>query len=739
MKKFFKITLFISLIFFLATLATFIYVLAITGKAKLDENKLIDLNKTVAFYDCNGDLITEEAGENSITNAKNLPTHLKNAFIAVEDKRFYKHNGIDLKGIVRASLNNFKNFSFKEGASTISQQLIKNTHLSSEKTLKRKLIEMKLAVELEKKYEKEEILEKYLNTIYFGDNCFGITEASMHYFSKSPENLDLNESAMLAGIVKAPSYYSPFVDLEKSNSRKNIVLKKMYEQKYISKNDYETYVKIDVRTNEFSKSNYNYLYLAKKEFDLFIEKAGFTSKKFKVHTYCDLNKQNELTNTIEDFSIDCDKSSIITDKNSNVIAYYSTCGEIYRPLGSTIKPLIYASAIENNVLDSCTLIVDEKTDFNGYSPSNYNDKYYGKISVKESLAKSSNVCAVKILNYTGVKNALSYLNKTDIPVTKNDVGLSIALGATEKGATLSQIVSSYGVFNNNGRYGKISCIDKITDENGNILYQNNKKQKQIFSEDTVSILNDMTRYAVTDGTAKKLSFNEQILYGKTGTVGTESGNTDAYCISYTDEYLAGLWLGNKDNALLDNSITGGTVPSQILNEIWKDFYKNKASSKTIKISNEVSEIYLDKISYEDGKLEIADDISPDRYKEKFLFKNNHKPNVTSSRFTMPLIENIEYSVNNNGISFRLCQAEYYNAKIFKVVNGEKVCVFNSIDKTDKQNFTDTDVRENSTYQYYVIPYFSSNGKEYYGEEITIEKIKTPSTELGENWWIDDYD
>ena len=216
--------------------------LSITYQLKdvnLIEKKLINLEQKITYFDHTGQVFAEESGDTIITKSKNIPSYTKNAFIAIEDKRFYNHNGVDYHGVMRAVFNNVKSLSLKEGASTISQQLIKNTHLSHEKTFKRKLKELKLTKQLERKFSKEEILEKYLNTIYFGGNCYGITAAAMHYFDKTPENLNLNESATLAAIIKAPSLYSPITNYEKCFNRKKLVLKEMFNQNYISKTEYE--------------------------------------------------------------------------------------------------------------------------------------------------------------------------------------------------------------------------------------------------------------------------------------------------------------------------------------------------------------------------------------------------------------------------------------------------------------------------------------------------------------------
>ncbi len=739
MKKILKVLLYISIAFVLLLFALSIYLFAITSGTKLDKTKLVNLDNTITYYDINGEIMSEEANYSPVTSIADIPTHVKNAFVAIEDKRFYSHNGIDTKGLFRATLNNIKSLSLKEGASTISQQLIKNTHLSSEKTFKRKIIEMKLAIKLEKEYSKKEILEMYLNTIYFGENCFGITEASQKYFSKSPAELSINEGATLAAIVKAPSHYSPTSNIEKCYKRKNLVLSEMKNQGYISDSEYNENVNKNITLNYQEENNYGYLYLAKKEFTKHIESARFLSKKFNVYTNYNPTQQNLLNEIVNSADYQCDKTAVLMDKYANVIAYMSTCGEIYRPLGSTIKPLlVYAPAIETNTVDSCTLINDEKTNFNGYTPSNYNDKYYGNVSVKTALTKSLNVCAVKILNYTGIDRSLNFLKKTDIEISNDDKGLSLALGATEKGATLTQIASAYCTFNNEGNFNTTSCINKIEDDNGNIIYRNIKKNTNIFSADTVTIINDMLKNVVNEGTAKKLSFNQFPLYAKTGTVGNEKGNTDAYTISYSSDYTLGVWFGNYDNSLLNNSITGGSYPAQYSSLIWDSVYKYKEKPKEINTSEQVEEIYLDSISYEQLKIEIADDVAPSRYKTKFLFKKSHLPTEKSTRFSLPIIENVNYTINNNEIWFDLSMPEYQNAKIYRENNGYKICVYDTI--AGEKIFIDKSVKPDDIYFYSIIPYYNDGITIHYGKEVLLDKIKTPRIKLGaNNWWENEFD
>ncbi len=740
MKKTLKILTVILSVILIAILGIIMFIFVTTAGINLDERKLINLDNSITFYDVYDNVITEESDDRAITDLSNLPSHVKNAFVAIEDKRFYIHKGIDYRGLARATFNNIKSFSFKEGASTISQQLIKNTHLTSEKTFRRKLIEMKLARQLEKKFTKNEILEKYLNTIYFGDSCFGITSAAKHYFDKSPENLTVNESAAFAGIIKAPSLYSPFSAPEKCNKRKNTVLKEMFTQGYIDAEEYNKCISQDLSTvNKEESGNYGYLYLVKKELGRYIEDSQLGYDKLSVHTYFDPEKQNIVEEALNKNELSCDKSCILINPYGNIMAYKSTCGEIYRQTGSAIKPIaVYGPAIERNIVDSFTIMEDEKIDFNGYSPSNYGDIYYGHISVKTALAKSSNVCAVKLLNYLGVQNSLSYLNRMDIPTGLNDNSLCIALGATEKGATLKQLSAAYTVFINEGNYNSPTCIKSISFESGRTI-KTETHTKKVFGRDTVEIMNDMLGYTVTDGTAKKLSFSNISLCAKTGTVGTSAGNTDAYSVSYNPEYVLGVWLGNSNYSKMPNSVSGGTYPCMIGCNIWKNIYKSKSGPVFPKPRN-VHEIELDRISYEEEhKIEIADENTPDRYRIKVMTKSYNNMYPTSERFSTPRIEEPQISVNNNNIEIRLCLTEFYNVYIYRTYNGKKEMVFCSEKSDNKTLFTDSDVIPGETYVYTVVPYCKGKVCEKQGQEIILPEIKIPAINYDDNWWDDYFD
>lgn len=733
MKKSIKILALILGIIFSIIIGFFVYTLIISSKVKIEEDKLINAECGLIFYDNNENIIEQKNGDRTITKFDELPKKLIDAFVSIEDKRFYNHNGVDYKGILRASLKNIKNFSFKEGGSTITQQLVKNTHLTSEKTLKRKILEFRLAKKLEKKYSKNEILEFYLNTIYFGENCYGITSASKHYFDKTPSELSLNECAMLAGIVKAPSKYSPNKNYELCTSRKNVVLNAMYEQNFITEEQWKKEINNNIEIKK-GKNNFDFLYLLERELEDFSDiLQNQNYRQIKIYTTLD----SELQQTIEkefEKKEDADKSIIVTNKNNDVIAYYSTCGDVKRNLGSTIKPLlVYAPAIEEDVVYSCTKLKDEKEDFNGFSPSNYGDKYLGDISVKKSIKVSSNVCAVKLLNYVGIEKCIDYINKTDIKLTENDKNLAIALGSTEKGATLKEIISSYNLFLNQGNMANCSCIKKIEFENGKSILQN-KQFNKIFSKSTTTIMNDMLYEVVRDGTAKKLSFLGAPLCAKTGTAGTKNGNTDAYCISYNTDYAVGVWYGKADGGVIDNNITGGNLPTQTASNVWLNGKRLLKSS--IFSYDDITYQDIDKKEYDTkGNVILSDENAPERLKIKEIFKTSHQPKEQSSYFSKPKLEKPEISLISNGISFRLCLTEYINIRIFRESNGEKVLVYDSINEKNQNKFIDNFITENSIYLYSYVPYYKNDKKEILGEEVFLSKIKSPTKDVGDDWWL----
>ncbi len=719
MKKIFKLLLFSLLLISLVLSTFFLYMVISTKNIKFNPSNLTKNLSSVTFYDENGEQIILTSGKSEITT--DIPSHVKNAFISVEDKRFYSHNGLDVKRILGAMLVNVKKGSFSQGASTISQQLIKNTHLSSEKTFKRKFAEIKLTRELEKNYSKDEILSLYLNNIYFGENCYGIKNASEKYFDKSPSELTVSEGALLAGIIKAPSKYNPIANFELAIKRRDLVLKLMREN-FIDESTYKKALNEKITIKNVEKSGENeYFNQVEKELREIMKTPYFT-KNIRVYTYLNQNIQDNISKISCDYK--SDKAFLIINNNTmGVQAYYSTCGEILRSPGSTIKPLlVYAPCYEEKIINLQTKILDEPTDFNGYTPKNYGDKYYGYISAKECLSKSLNVPSVKLLNSLTVEKAKKYANKMNI--TTKDENLSLALGSLTKGISLRNLTSCYAMLANNGNFSQARFIKEIKNEKGQTIYRHKTQKNKVFSEETAYLINYNLMDCVINGTSKKLKGLPYEVCAKTGTNGNINGNFDAYNISYTTEHSVGVWIGNKNNELMDNKVTGSTYPTLISKQIYEHLYKNK-SPRSFNVPENIIKVNIDKASYEKSyEIKLANGLE---FIEGIFIKGT-EPKTIADNKNIPNIKDYKIYCNINNISlfYDLDKADGIllyeikkNKKLVKKIYGNSYSFKVSYGK----------------HNYKIIPFREENGAIIYGNEIIVPEINIQK-EIPKEWWRD---
>lgn len=741
MNRIRKMLLIVLSILFVLCLSLFSWIFFVTKDSKLEEDKLITSSINIQLFDKNGERIKEASSfeGTNIVKGESLNEYTKNAFISIEDKRFYSHKGLDYKRILAATLHNIKSRSFKEGASTISQQLIKNTHLTGEKTIRRKLKEIKLTKQLEKKYSKDQIIEMYLNSIYFGHNCFGISSAAEYYFGKTPADLNIAESAMLGGIIKSPNNYSPFNDRKKCKQRRDAVIEAMYEQGYITKTEKNKALNTDLPVSKNVTETNPYIDEALSEAAKIINDEVFYSD-LKIYTFLDPTIQNYVTSLKDEY--DSDKIYMVGDNATHGIkAYYTSLKkEIRRQPGSTIKPLlVYAPAIEEKLICPATPIKDEKIDINGYSPSNFNGTYSGYISARQALVNSVNVPAVKILNSLGIKKSCEYAKKLDLTIREEDQTLALALGGMSEGLTLRELLSAYGTFSNNGNYTPYCFIRRI-ESNQKVLYEQKDQSRKVFSAETVSLINDMLYDTAMNGTAKKLNSLPYAIYAKTGTSGSKEKNIDAYTISYTSSDTIAVWLGEEDNTPIET--TGGGVPCLINKAISEYLYKN-SYPKTIEKSNKIVNINLDKNEYlENHKLVEADDNAPTKEIFTECFSVYNKPQEKSSKFTFPTISKTPQAIyRDNAIYIILCQTEYIIYDIKRTDQEGNTISFSP----QKGTFIDTQIQNNSIYTYTVTPKYKENkGKSY-----TLPSIKTKTTDqnnrdlnsnnrndsiLNSDWW-----
>ncbi len=717
MAKLFKILALIFLSLSIAISFVFFAFVLITRDAVLDPDKLKGAGQTILIYDENGEEITSASLEikNKSVAVRNLSKDTINAFIASEDRTFFKHNGLNYKRMLKALYKNVVSRSFKEGASTISQQLIKNTHLSNDKTIKRKLNEIKLTLKLEKKYSKDEILEMYLNTIYFGHNCYGLESASEFYFNKRAENLELTESATIVGLLTSPNNFSPFKNPEKSLARRNLVLKSMLDCGYITEYVYSEAVKspLNAEPSEREDKYGDYLNavfdeLEDIDFDYYALKDGCS-----IITY--LNR--DIQKFIENIDYSCDNSVIVTDNSTaGIKAFKSTVNGAKRQPGSTVKPIfVYAPAIEERQLSPFTKILDEKIDFNGYSPENYDKQYHGYVTVEDSIKQSYNIPAVKTLNALTLQKCEKYLTAMDVKLDEDEKNLSLALGGMKYGLTLKEIADKYSVFPESGNYRPSRFIKEIVSKDGKRLYEHQPAANKVFSQGTCSLINQMLIETSQSGTAKKLKTFDFNIASKTGTCGNQDGNTDAYAVSYTSENCMAVWLGDKDNVRTD--ITGGKDCCAIMKQLIEKLYSDH-SPAPLDTDGGTVKIDIDREEYsENNRIVIADPACPKLNIMTVSVLKGNEPQLKSYRFSNPTISKPLISVQNGSVSIELCYAKYYSFIVKRAQNNQIDTVFDG-----KWQKIITDTPDEGLYTYSVTPYFENNGKKYYGKEVFLSPV-----------------
>lgn len=645
-------------------LAVAISALAFTVWAQgveLDVNLLPTANAVPTFYDIDGEKIDYLVDD--YLNPSEIPDNLRNAFVALEDKRFYKHKGYDIIRIGGAIVSNIKSHSIKEGASTITQQLVKNTHLSHERTIKRKLKEIALATKLEKQYSKDEILAMYMSVIYFGNGAYGVKQASKLYFNKDAQNLTLEECATLAGIVKNPKKYSPFSKEEDCVNRRNLVLKVMCDQNYISKTEYlnaskSEICKADKNDNIDNEESIIAPYLNKVISEV-CNKLGITKYQLNnsgLHVYTNLDRfaqttlYNESKNSRNFESGDVQSVSIAIDNNKcAVLGYYSSLPyDIKRQTGSVLKPLaVYAPALNENLVSLATPICDESVSFNGYSPQNFGDVYYGDTTIRESIKKSMNSVAVKLIDYLSVTKSGEYLNSFGIKTTQSDMNYALALGATENGVSPLNIAEGYMTLANGGIHTAPTFIRFVT-LNGAKIFSNEKNLNGFrnmsyeymnmnhddfniaISQGTAELITSALIDTATDGTARTLSALPFQVASKTGTAQKSSNvNSDAWNASYNDTLTLVIWHG------ADSGITekGGGYPTMHSMNVWKALNNKFGFAKEIKPRGETIDLEVDTYTTQKNKtVVLASQNTPIEYRKTEKFSVNNIPDCISCTF-----------------------------------------------------------------------------------------------------------
>lgn len=567
-----------------------------------DVYRITGCDRTSIIYDGQSDVVTRLHGVQDRTwvSISELQPSTVYAFISAEDARFFEHEGVDVIRIAGAIVADIKAGSYVQGASTISQQLIKLSHLTSEKTISRKAEEAALAYEMERHYSKEDILEMYLNYVYFGGGYYGIEAAAEGYFGVHASDLTLDQSAMLAGILKSPSGYAPHINYAASINRRNNILRLMRDYGYIT----------DDEKKQASARRPTILHDKREEYSGYYTDAvtksaaalmGITVDElirggYNIYSAMDSDIQHyceEMFKNGELFPAEDSEAAIVVLEPSTgmVVAMvggrsytggisFNRATDIRRQPGSVIKPVIaYAPAFEYLNYTAADMILDEETTFADYTPSNYGNKYYGWVTVREAVTKSLNVPAVKTLSEVGVERAKDFAKRCGIEFDDKDDSLALALGGFTYGVSPLQIAGAYSCFASGGIYNTPTLIKKITDRNGLTVYEYRQDSRRVMSEANAYILTSMLKSVVTEGTGHRLNTLDIPIAGKTGTVGLANGNRDAWMAGYTPEYTAVVWQGYDSDrlGLLPSSATGGTYPALMLYELFNHIYPDGRS------------------------------------------------------------------------------------------------------------------------------------------------------------------
>ena len=549
------------------------------------------------IYDSAGNEIANiHAVENRMpVKIEQIPADLQNAFIAVEDNRFYEHKGVDPKGLLRAFYANLRNQEITEGGSTITQQLAKNAYLTQEQTFKRKIQEIFLAIQIEKQYTKQEILEMYLNQIYFGQGAYGVQAAAKVYFDKNVEELNLSECALLAGIPKSPNYYSPFNNLQASLERRNTVLDQMVKYHYISASDARDAKNLELafaapnRPEEQKDAMYFINYVT----NLMVEKYGADAlykEGLKIYTTIDLDMQRMaeqalLTYLPQDYTdangvMQPEGAIVAIDPHTGYVKamvggrgtdQFNRASMAERQPGSAFKPFVFAAALENGFTPS-TVIEDSPITIDGWSPQNDSGRFSGNVTMRTVATFSMNVPTVKIANALGMHQAISYAVQMGITTLVwdpnepiNDLNLSTALGGLTRGVTPLELTNAYCTFANGGVFIPHVVITKVLDRNGNIIEEAAPEAVQVLAPESAAALTSMLEDVVNRGTGR----SAQIGRPAAGKTGTTSDYHDAWFVGYTPDLVAAVWVGNDDNTPLDG-IMGGGIPALT----WSMFMQN---------------------------------------------------------------------------------------------------------------------------------------------------------------------
>ena len=549
------------------------------------------------FYDINGNVIYTTLSEERRVpvSIDKIPKHVQQSFIAIEDNRFYEHSGIDYRGTARALVSTLSGREV-QGGSTITQQLAKNAFLTQERSIIRKIKEAFIAKELEHKYTKDEILTMYLNQIYFGQGAYGIESASLYYFGKHVQNLDIAEAATLAAIPKSPNYYNPFENPKESKNRQELVIDQMVKYGFISA---DSAAKAKAKKMVYSTSHKQQNNPRGYFFDMISQKViaevgadALYKGGLKIYTTLDMDMQlaaEKAMRHLPNYYTDSKKLTqpqmalaAVDPKTGYVKAMIGGRGQdkfnratlAVRQPGSAFKPFVYLTAMQNGFTPA-SIIEDKEEEFaKGWKPQNSDMQWHGKVSLRTALKRSINVPTIKLAREVGVDKIVANVERMGITTlvdsgAYSDVNLAMALGGLSKGVNPLEMASAYGVLATNGLYNKPIALLKIVDRDGKVLYQAKPQSKRVVDAASAYLTTNMLEDVLVSGTGGGMGIGRPAA-GKTGTTDTY---IDAWFVGYTPDLSTAVWVGDDNNKPMQRMYGSGAPLS-----IWHEFMINALAS-----------------------------------------------------------------------------------------------------------------------------------------------------------------
>ncbi|MEK5392520.1 MULTISPECIES: transglycosylase domain-containing protein [Heyndrickxia] len=552
------------------------------------------LAQSTAIYDKDGDLASKiSANRTEGVSIKQVPDNLKNAVVAIEDHRFYDHGGFDIRGMTSAFFKNIAAGGVTAGGSTITQQLTKNALLSPERTYRRKIEELFLAVKIEKYYSKDDILQMYLNQIFFGHGAWGVQNASKKYFGKDVQNVDLSEAATLAGIINAPSALDPYKHMDRAIQRRNVVLGAMKKYGYITNDQYKKAVneKLVLKDTGGDPLKGKYPYYVDAVLDEAINRYGLTqdeilTRGYRIYTEMDQNIQSGLERVYQnDYLFPSGRSgdlvqsggilldpksggvrALVGGRGQKVFRGFNRATQLQRQPGSTMKPLaVYTPALEEGYTANSSL-KDEQMTFGNYAPKNYNGQYLGEVPMYKAVEDSINLPAVWLLNEIGIDKGMDASKRFGIPLTNEDRNLGLALGGLHKGVSPMQMADAFSAFANDGKRYDAHIITKIVGPTGNIIAERKPKETDVTSKKVADEMTSMLLNVVETGTGKGVNVPGYTIAGKTGSTQSSyssNGTTDQWFVGYTPNLVGAVWIGydkTDSQHYLNGLSSQGVVP-----------------------------------------------------------------------------------------------------------------------------------------------------------------------------------